>query len=124
MAEKFFGRAAIIFLFIAFSTSSWAGEADVVNVATHKMGDKYSFDVTIKSHDKGWDYYADSFEVIGPDGKILGTRVLLHPHEEEQPFTRELLDVYIPAGIARVTIRAHHKVAGYDGGVATVELPR
>lgn len=50
----------------------------------------YDFDVTVKSVDKGWEYYADAFELLAPDGKLLGRRILLHPHETEQPFTRDL----------------------------------
>ena len=36
----------------------------------------------------GWEHYANKWDVVGPDDTILGTRVLLHPHVNEQPFTR------------------------------------
>lgn len=84
----------------------------------------YDFDVTVKSVDKGWAYYADAFEVLAPDGKLLGRRVLAHPHETEQPFTRDLYGVRIPAGIERVTVRARHKPKGYDGKGLIVALPK
>jgi hypothetical protein len=48
---------------------------------------------------------------------------LLHPHEDEQPFTRDLRGVSIPAGIRRVTIRAHMKGVGHDGATLEVALP-
>jgi hypothetical protein len=35
-------------------------------------------------------YFAGALEVLVPDGAVLGRRVLLHPHETEQPFTRDL----------------------------------
>ncbi len=101
-----------------------AGEADVIDVKVARARDgTYNFDVTIKSNDKGWEYYCDAFEVLSADGKVLGTRVLLHPHADEQPFTRELHGVKIPAGVERVTVRARHKPRGYDGKTLAVKLP-
>lgn len=101
-----------------------AGGADVIDAKVARARDgTYNFDVTIKSNDKGWEYYCDAFEVLLPDGKVLGTRVLLHPHEDEQPFTRELYGVKIPLGVDRVTIRARYKPKGYDGKTLVVKLP-
>jgi hypothetical protein len=101
-----------------------AGEADVIDVKVRRNSSgTYDFDITVRSVDKGWNYYADAFEVLGPDGKVLGRRVLLHPHETEQPFTRDLYGVSIPAGVAHVTVRARHKPKGYDGKVQRVALP-
>jgi hypothetical protein len=54
----------------------------------------------------------------------VGRRELLHPHETEQPFTRELYGVEIPKGVDRVVIRARHEPKGYDGKTLTVDLPR
>ena len=106
------------------SQTAFAGEADVVDVKVRRNASgTYDFDVTVKSVDKGWDYYADAFEVLGPDGRVLGRRILYHPHETEQPFTRDLYGVKIPAGIERVIVRARHKPKGYDGKVQRVALP-
>lgn len=44
--------------------------------------------------------------MVGPDGEVLATRVLHHPHTNEQPFTRSFGGVEIAAGIARVELRA------------------
>jgi hypothetical protein len=101
-----------------------AGEADVIDVKVRRNSSgTYDFDITVRSVDKGWNYYADAFEVLGPDGKVLGRRALLHPHETEQPFTRDLYGVSIPAGVTHVTARARHKPKGYDGKVQRVALP-
>lgn len=101
-----------------------AGEADVVDVRVRAAGqDRFDFDVTIRSRDTGWTRYADRFEVLDPDGRVLGTRVLFHPHEHEQPFTRDLHGVRIPPGIRRVTLRAHMKGVGHDGATLQVALP-
>ena len=102
-----------------------AGEADVVGVEAAAEGaGAWRFDVTLRHADSGWKHYADSWDVVVSDGTVLGTRTLYHPHETEQPFTRSLSGVRIPAGTARVTVRAHHKVHGLGGREVTVKLPR
>lgn len=102
-----------------------AGKADVVGVEVRAEGQgSYRFDVTVKSDETGWEKYADKWEVLAPDGKVLGTRVLLHPHEDEQPFTRSLGGVVIPPAIDEVTVRAHDKVEGWGGAEMKVKVPR
>ena len=83
----------------------------------------YRFDVTVQHSDTGWDHYADQWEIVAPDGKILGTRKLLHPHVNEQPFTRSLSGVVIPNNIRQVSVRAHDSVHAYGGREMTLELP-
>lgn len=107
-----------------FTSRAFAGDVDVANVHISKSGNNhYDFDVTLKHADSGWDHYADKWDVQGPDGKIYGTRVLFHPHVDEQPFTRSLEDVAIPADVKEVTVRAHAKPHGYGGKTQTVKLP-
>jgi hypothetical protein len=115
--------ATIMMLNVA--SPCWAGKADVIDVkvAVERPG-VYRFDVTVRSDDKGWHKYADKFDVVAPDGRVLGTRVLLHPHEDEQPFTRDLDSVAVPTGLTEVIIRAHDKVEGYGGKEFTVKLPK
>ena len=99
-----------------------AGEADVVFVKLTKMaGGVYRFDVTVAHVDTGWDHYADGWQVLDLDGNQLGERVLAHPHEREQPFTRSTTLV-VPAGILRVRVRAHDKVHGFGGKEVIVEI--
>lgn len=100
-----------------------AGGADVVGVKVNKTGDTFSFDVTVRHGDTGWKHYANKWEVVGPDGKVLGTRTLFHPHVEEQPFTRSLGSVRIPAGVKQVTIRAYDSEHGAGGKEMTVAVP-
>lgn len=102
---------------------AWAGEVDVVGATAVKgAGGDYSFDVTLRHADEGWDHYADAWDVLAPDGTVLGTRVLYHPHVDEQPFTRSLSGVKIPAGVTEVTIRGHDKVHEYGGKELVLEL--
>ena len=100
-------------------------DAAVVGATATAQGDgKWRFDVTVAHDDTGWEDYAYAWEVLGPDGTLLGKRVLVHPHVNEQPFTRSLSGVAIPAGITKVTIRAHDNVAGYSGNEFELELPK
>jgi len=123
-ARRFVFVRLLAIVFLAYASSAWAGEADVIGAKVAQgSGGTYDFDVTIRSNDRGWDYYCDRFEVLGPDGKVLGVRTLYHPHETEQPFTRELYGVKIPAGLRQVRIRARHKPRGYDGDTLVVTLP-
>jgi len=103
----------------------YAGEADVVDVKVMMTGkNAYSFDVTVSHADEGWKHYADKWDVVAPDGTVLGTRTLYHPHEDEQPFTRSLSGVKIPESIEEVTVRAHDSVHGYGGKTVTIGVPR
>ena len=69
--------------------------------------------MTVRSDDTGWDAYADRWEVVEEDGTVAATRVLLHPHVDEQPFTRSQSGVAVRSDT--VTIRAHHSVGGFCG---------
>lgn len=101
-----------------------AGEADVVGVEVARSGATWSFEVTVRHADAGWDHYADKWDVVAPDGSVLATRTLHHPHVNEQPFTRSLGGVEIPDGIEAVILRAHDSVHGYGGEEVRVVLPR
>jgi hypothetical protein len=105
------------------SASALAGEADVVAAKFEKATDgSYRFDVTLRHADAGWEHYADRWQVIGPDGTVYGERVLAHPHDTEQPFTRSQSGVVIPEGVKTVFIRAHDKLHGWGGAELELEL--
>ena len=70
------------------------------------------------------DHYADRWEVLTTEGVLLGTRVLHHPHVHEQPFTRSLGGVEVPAGTTRILILARDSVHGYGDPPFALELPR
>jgi hypothetical protein len=112
----------LLVLTTAMPTS--AGEAGVVQVKITITSERtYRFDVTVLHDDTGWDHYADQWEIVAADGKILGTRKLLHPHVNEQPFTRSLSGVGIPNNIQQVSVRAHDSVHAYGGKVMTLDIP-
>jgi hypothetical protein len=99
------------------------GCANVVGVVVRSQGGTFAFDVSVASTETGWDKYADAWEVRAEDGTVLGERVLTHPHETEQPFTRSLSAVEIPPEVLRVTIAARDSVLGYCGDSMTIDLP-
>ncbi len=98
--------------------------ADVtkVDIAAEAAG-TYRFDVTVRSADTGWEKYADAWEIRAPDGSVLGTRILAHPHVDEQPFTRSLTGVAIPGDVDEVVVAARDLVEGFCGETLTVALP-
>jgi hypothetical protein len=109
-------HTSLMALLLALPCAAVGGEADVISArAIRTVDGRYDFEVTIQSQDRGWDHFADRFEVLAPDGTVLGVRPLAYPHVDEQPFTRELNGVLIPDGLDTVVIRAHHRPRGYDG---------
>jgi hypothetical protein len=117
-------RRVLVLIFLLLPAMLLAGEADVVRIEVDKSGSSYSFDVSVQHSDEGWQHYTDKWDIVGPNGKILATRVLYHPHVSEQPFTRSLSGIEIGTGISSVIVRAHDLVHGYGGQEMTVELPR
>ena len=99
-----------------------AGEAEIVDAAATKSGETWTFRVTLAHGDTGWDHYADAWRVIGPDGALLGERVLLHPHVNEQPFTRSLSGVGVPDGVTEVVIEAKDSVHGWSATTYSLKL--
>jgi hypothetical protein len=89
----------------------------------------WTFHVTVRHPDTGWEDYADGWDVVAPDGQVLKpdpsspfTRLLLHPHETEQPFTRSQSGIVIPDGVSQVRVRAHDLVDGFGGREVVVDL--
>ena len=113
-----------VLILLLHPPAAWADQADVVGATVKRnAGGKLDFSVTVRHADEGWDHYADRWEILGPDGKVLATRVLQHPHVEEQPVTRTLENVDLPKGVVRVTVRAHDSRHGLGGKEVTVDLP-
>ena len=117
-------RKLIIVFCLLMASQAHAGKANVIAAKVFaEAGETFRFEVTILSDDTGWGKYADRWEVLAPDGTVLGTRILAHPHETEQPFTRDLSGVKIPGSITKVQVRAHDSVEGFGGEVFAVTLP-
>lgn len=106
------------------------GNADVLHVRAVQVQDgTWTFHVTVQHPDTGWEDYADGWDVLTSGGTVLKpdpaspfTRLLLHPHENEQPFTRSQSGIAIPASVTQVRVRAHDLVDGYGGREVLVDL--
>jgi len=97
---------------------------DVVSVKVEVAGSGvFNFDVTVSSPYDTPSRYADGFRVSTTEGKVLGERKLMHDHETEQPFTRDLYSVKIPDGIKKVVVQARDQKYGYGGKTVEVMLP-
>lgn len=114
----------IFFGGIFIAAAAMAGEADVLKAQASCQDEVCRFEVTVQHADEGWKHYADRFEVLTLEGKVLGTRVLAHPHVNEQPFTRSLSGVPVPRSQTQVRIRARDLVHGFGGQELVIELPR
>lgn len=102
-----------------------AGKADVLAAQARCSPDsRCAFRVQVRHADEGWEHYADRWEVLSPEGELLATRMLRHPHVDEQPFTRVLGPVAIPPELDRVRIRAGDSVHGLGGAEITIPLER
>ena len=121
------GRALVLAILaagLAITAPAHAGEARVIAAEAKENGDgTFRVSATVEHADEGWDHYANAFEVIGPEGEVLGTRVLAHPHVTEQPFTRTLGRVAVPEGVARVSVRAVDSVHGPGSEGFALDLP-
>ena len=106
------------------------GNADVTFVrAVQNNEATWTFYVTVAHPDTGWEDYADGWDVLLPDGSVIKpdessdfTRLLLHPHVEEQPFTRSQSGIIIPSEVSEVRVRAHDLVDGFGGREVVVDL--
>ena len=111
-------------------TATEQGNADVIEVrAVESANGTWTFHVTVAHPDAGWEDYADGWDVVTPDNQVLKpdpdspfTRLLLHPHETEQPFTRSQGNILVPDGVTIVRVRAHDLVDGFGGQEIAVDL--
>ncbi len=123
---KFPFKQFVVACFTLFSLSmtslAFAGKVNVVDVKILKTGaGEWRFDVSVQHNDEGWEHYANRWDVVTLDGKVLGSRILHHPHVEEQPFTRSAI-VKIPSNIKKAVVRANDSVHGLGGHEVTVDL--
>ena len=97
-------KSAISFIFLITMFSFYSStiraaqtaDADVIQVEAIDQGENgWTFNVTVAHPDTGWDDYCNGWDVVTDKGEVLKsnssdqfTRLLFHPHETEQPFTR------------------------------------
>jgi len=96
-----------IILLLLLSNAVYA-QPPVVLKAQAKLKTNQLFDVavTIRHPDSGWDHYVNEWIAVDNHGNEIAKRTLYHPHVNEQPFTRNVRDVVIPAEVTKVIIKA------------------
>lgn len=108
---------------LAFWAAPALADPPAIEAATAtRVAQAWRFDVTLRHPDTGWEHYADAWEVLSPEGASLGMRVLAHPHKDEQPFTRSLAGVEVPAGTEYVMIRPRCLIDGWASTQMRVNL--
>jgi len=100
-------RALIVFLLISLSSICIASDAKIIKASAELTpAQKFNISVTVEHADEGWEHFANAWRIYSADGELIGERVLHHPHVKEQPFTRSLLGLSVPAKVKEVTIVA------------------
>ena len=98
---------------------------DVIEASAQQSADgTWQFSATLSSPYDSPERYADAWRIMGLDGTVYGTRELAHDHGAEQPFTRSLGSVAIPADVELVTIEGRDQVSGWGGQTVMIELQR
>jgi len=108
------------FVLLSALTAGTAALADaptITKVEASRAGMGWRFDVTLAHPDTGWDHYADGWELIDEAGNQIAYRELMHPHVEEQPFTRSLRNVMLPDGLRTLWVRAKCSQNGWSTNV-------
>jgi hypothetical protein len=91
---------------------------------TQSQNGSWCFSAQIRHNDQSWKHYADEWKITDLEGNVLGKRVLLHPHDNEQPFTRSLCNVEIPKTIQKVVVNAKCNIHGVGGEKVIVDLSK
>jgi hypothetical protein len=121
-------RPSILFvLTLLWISSVTADDIDILAASFQQQASQlgstqWSVSVTLKHNDTGWDHYADEWRIVDIDGQVFGNRVLLHPHMDEQPFTRSANGILVPDNMAVIFIEAHDKIDGWMEKRLTVNL--
>lgn len=97
---------------LADSLQASTETADVLSVRVQGSPGAYSFSVEVQSPDTGCERYADWWEVVSVEGKLIYRRILLHSHVDEQPFVRSGGSIGATAD-EMVYVRAHLNSGGY-----------
>ena len=104
-------------------SNSFAGTPNIISAYAQKRANNtYNFTVVVRHDDDKRKHWVNRWDVLTPNRTLIKSRVFLHGHPHEQPFTRHLKKVSVPTGAAFVYIRAHDLVHGF-GPMVKVNLP-
>ncbi|MCK5735717.1 MAG: hypothetical protein KAH21_04525 [Spirochaetaceae bacterium] len=90
----------------------------------YRSDGSWDIHVSVRHNDEGWNHYANLWQVIDSDsGKLIGERILAHPHDTEQPFTRSLSSLEIPDEVQNILIRAKCNLHDFGGKEINFKIP-
>lgn len=115
-------KTAITLAMILTAQAAAADNPVIQNVHANQSGGLWTFDVTISHGDEGWGHFADAWRILDSSGKQIAIRQLIHPHVDEQPLTRSLSGISIPAGTTEVGVQARDTVDGWAKAIKKVKL--
>ncbi len=104
-------------------SSLCASAVDIEFVSIKKSAASWRFSVTLRHADTGWEHYANGWRVVDKDGKVLGVRVLYHPHVNEQPFTRSH-QIAVPATVKELYVEARDNKQGWSKNRVKIDLSK
>ncbi len=113
---------ACVFLVMPFVIQ--ANEVSIQFAELEKQNATWRVNVTLSHEDSGWEHYADAWRVVTDEGTVLATRVLHHPHVDEQPFTRSQSGINIPTTSRVIFIEAHDKVHEWSKDRLRIDLQK
>lgn len=111
-----------LFTALAAGSTALADAPTITKVEASRAGMGWRFDVTLAHPDTGWEHYADGWELVDEAGNQIAYRELMHPHVEEQPFTRSLRNVMLPDGMRTLWVRAKCSQDGWSSNTFKVTL--
>ena len=119
------GHLSVLIFGLGFlvSSNARAGEAEVIDATIQCGGQTCTVSATVRHDDTGWEHYANHWRLRLDNGRELARRVLHHPHENEQPFTRSLSISRLPQDVESVVVEAHDSVHEYGGATFRLPLP-
>lgn len=115
-------KTALTLAFLFTAQSAVADNGVIENVRVTQSGGLWTFDVTVSHGDTGWDHFADAWRILDASGNEIAIRKLIHPHVDEQPFTRSLSGIQLPAGTTQVGIQVRDTVSGWSAEIKTVPI--
>jgi hypothetical protein len=118
-------RTALVFALAAVSALPRITAADpavILGAEVEPDPSGWTVSVTLRHGDTGWDDYADGWRLLAEDGSVIATRVLAHPHVNEQPFTRSLSGIDLPAGRA-ILVESSTNRTGWSGDTLRLPIP-
>jgi len=99
--------------------------AKVMHVdAIQSLNGTWCFNTQVIHNDEGWDHYADTWQVTDANNQLLAKRVLAHPHDKEQPFTRSQCGITIDEQTLTVEVSAKCNVHGFGGDSVTLDMKK